>query len=69
MQTILHNCCRLDIHKDSIVACILKTSNYSKGNSENEKVEKDIRVFETFPDSLKQLKKWLMECLKFWKFY
>ena len=25
MQTILHNCCGVDIHKDTVVACILKT--------------------------------------------
>ena len=58
MQTILHNCCGLDVHKDSIVACILKTSNASL-DSNNEEVEKEIRVFETFPNTLKELKNWL----------
>ena len=58
MQTILHNCCGLDVHKDSIVACILKTSNVSS-DSNNEEVETEIRVFETFPDALKELKSWL----------
>ena len=58
MQTILHNCCGLDVHKESIVACILKTSNVSL-DSNNEEVEKEIRVFETFPDTLKELKSWL----------
>ena len=59
MQTIFHNCCGLDVHKDSIVACILKTSNFFEDNHKIEQVEKDIRVFETFPDALKQLKNWL----------
>jgi transposase len=59
MQTILHNCCGLDIHKDSVVACILKTSNFSGEASEKEVVEKEIREFETFTNSLLELKTWL----------
>jgi len=59
MQTILHNCCGLDVHKDSIVACILKTSNLSVENASKEEVEKEIRVFDTFPDELMKLRKWL----------
>ena len=58
MQTILHNCCGLDVHKESVVACIIKTSNLSS-DSNDEEVEKEIRVFETFPDALKELKSWL----------
>jgi len=59
MQTILHNCCGLDVHKDSVVACILKTSHISEDNSEKEEVIIEIRKFETFPDSLTELKNWL----------
>ena len=59
MQTILHNCCGLDVHKDLIVACIVKTKNSSSDSNNDENVEKEIREFETFPGSLKQLKKWL----------
>jgi transposase len=59
MQTILYNCCGLDIHKDSVVACILKTSNFSSEVSDKEVVEKEIREFETFTNSLLELKAWL----------
>jgi len=59
MQTILHNCCGLDVHKDSIVACILKTSDFSCDSSNEENTKSEIRVFETFPNSLKELKSWL----------
>jgi VCBS repeat-containing protein len=59
MQTILHNCCGLDVHKDSIVACILKTRNYSESNDKKEKVDKLTRTFTTFPDGLNALKEWL----------
>jgi len=59
MQTLLHNCCGLDVHKDSVVACILKTSNFSEDSNGTEEVEKEIRTFETFPDTLNELKIWL----------
>jgi len=59
MQTILHNCCGLDVHKDSVVACILKTSDVSVDGGNSEEVEKEIRVFGTFPNPLKELKDWL----------
>jgi len=58
MQVILHNCCGLDVHKNSVVACILKTKNLTSDNK-SEVFEKEIRTFETFPDTLKQLKAWL----------
>jgi len=59
MQTILHNCCGLDVHKDSVVACILKTSRISDDNQNKEEVTTEIREFETFPDSLTELRNWL----------
>jgi transposase len=60
MQTVLHNCCGLDVHKDSIVACILKTSNLSADGNQKEEVEKEIRTFETIPKALKELRSWLV---------
>jgi len=59
MRTILHNCCGLDVHKDSVVACILKTSNLSEVSHDIEEVDREIRVFETFPNTLNELKIWL----------
>jgi transposase len=59
MQTILHNCCGLDVHKDSVVACILRTRNFSIDGQIQEDVEKEIRTFGTFPHTLKELKSWL----------
>ena len=58
MRVILHNCCGLDVHKDSIVACILKSVNISE-NTKKDEVDKDICVFDTFPSGLKKLKSWL----------
>ena len=59
MQTILHNCCGMDIHKDSVVACILKTCVSTTEHQAKDTVEKEIRVFGTFPDELTQLRAWL----------
>ena len=59
MQTILHNCCGLDVHKDSVVACILKTREPLIVERQKEDVEKEIRVFATFPSDLAQLRNWL----------
>ena len=59
MQTILHNCCGLDVHKDSVVACIIKTRESLTPERNQEDVTKEIRVFKTFHDDLAQLRKWL----------
>ena len=59
MQTILDNCCGMDVHKDSVVACILKTHTPLAIERNKEDVEKEIRVFGTFPDDLAQLRSWL----------
>ena len=59
MQTILHNCCGMDVHKDSVVACILKTHEPITLERKREAVDKEIRVFGTFPDDLVQLRTWL----------
>ena len=59
MQTILDNCCGLDVHKDSVVACLLKTRNPLVLSSSQEDVIKETRVFKTFLNDLKKLRIWL----------
>jgi transposase len=59
MQTILHNCCGLDVHKDSVVACIVKSRKPILIEHRSEDTEKEIRVFATFPNDLLQLRTWL----------
>ena len=59
MQTILNNCCGLDVHRDSVVACLLKTRDPLSASSGQEDVIKEIRVFKTFIDDLTQLRNWL----------
>jgi transposase len=59
MQAILNISCGLDVHKDTVVACILKTSHLSLERDDKEEVEKEIRTFGTFPDTLKELRDWL----------
>ena len=58
MKAILHNCCGLDVHKDSIVGCILKTSHFSEDGNKEE-FESEIRVFGTFPKDLIELINWV----------
>jgi len=54
MQDILEICCGLDVHKETVVACLLKGSidNKPKANS---------RVFSTLLSDLEKLKSWLEE--------
>ena len=59
MQAISHNCCGMDVHKDSVVACILKTREPIILERKREVVDKEIKVFGTFPDDLAQLRRWL----------
>jgi len=44
MQTILHNCCGMDVHKDSVVACILKTREPITIERKRETVEKNLGI-------------------------
>jgi len=60
MKTIYHVCCGLDVHKDSIVACILKTSPSSEASDKKEQILKEIRTFDTFSSSLQELRDWLV---------
>ena len=59
MQTILHNCCGMDVHKDSVVACIIKTRRNPVPHINPEVVDTEIRVFETFPEGLAKLRSWI----------
>jgi transposase len=52
MQDILETCCGLDVHKDTVVACLLK------GNLDS-KPSKEIRTFSTLLPELEKLKLWL----------
>lgn len=54
MQDILEICCGLDVHKDTVVACLLK------GNVDGTP-SKEIRIFSTLLPDLEQLKLWLEE--------
>lgn len=53
MQDLLEVCCGLDVHKETIVACLLK------GSVNDEKPEKTIRTFSTLLKDLEELKTWL----------
>lgn len=52
MQDILEICCGLDVHRDTIVACLLK------GNIDGTP-SKEIRTFSTLLPNLEELKLWL----------
>lgn len=54
MQDILEICCGLDVHKDTVVACLLK------GNLDGNP-SKEIRTFSTLLPELEKLKLWLEE--------
>lgn len=54
MQDILEICCGLDVHRDTVVACLLK------GNL-GDKPTKEVRTFSTLLPELEQLKFWLEE--------
>ena len=58
-QTIYHNCCGMDVHKDSVVACIIKTRNPAVLETNQSSIEKEIRVFKTSLNDLTQLRDWL----------
>ena len=54
MQDILETCCGLDVHKETVVACLLK-------GDRNNKPEAITRTFSTLIPSLEELKTWLEE--------
>jgi transposase len=64
MQTVLNqviydNCCGMDVHKDTVVACIIKTRNPLALDLNPAYIEKEIRVFKTFLNDLTELRAWL----------
>lgn len=54
MKAILDICCGLDVHKETVVACLLK------GNLDSEP-EAETRTYSTLIPNLEQLKTWLIE--------
>ena len=48
------NCCGLDVHKQTIAACLIRED--SRGNSVKEK-----RIFGTMTQQLRELAQWLAE--------
>lgn len=54
MQDILKICCGLDVHKETVVACLLN------GDFEK-KPESTIRTFSTLREGLEELKAWLIK--------
>jgi transposase len=53
MENILDKCCGIDVHQESLTACIMKGSG--KG------MYKEIREFSTFTDGIQTLGSWLRE--------
>lgn len=51
MEEMLERCCGLDVHRDTITACIMI------GNGKQKK--KEIKTFETFTKDIKELASWL----------
>jgi transposase len=56
MQAILDTCCGLDVHKDTVVACLIKPVN----TPSRDDVVKEIRTFKTFLNDLTALGEWLL---------
>ncbi len=53
MEEILDKCCGIDVHQESLTACIMK------GSGKN--MYKEIREFSTFTDGIQALGSWLRE--------
>jgi transposase len=51
MKEILERCCGLDVHKETVVACIMLGTG--------KKTKKEIKTFSTITEDLLKLKKWL----------
>lgn len=54
VSVVHHVCCGLDVHKDSISACLLRSDQDGQEHYE-------IREYETFTDDLVKLREWLFE--------
>jgi transposase len=53
MEEILDKCCGIDVHQDSLTACVMKGSGKS--------MYKEIREFSTFTDGIQAFGSWLRE--------
>jgi len=53
MEEILDRCCGIDVHQESLTACIMKGSG--------KKMYKEVREFATFTDGIQALGAWLKE--------
>ncbi|EQD70357.1 transposase IS116/IS110/IS902 family protein, partial [mine drainage metagenome] len=54
MDTLVERCCGLDVHKDTVVACVRTPGEGGKRNQE-------VRTFGTTTASLLSLRDWLVE--------
>ena len=54
MQVEYERCCGIDVHKETVVACVIAPD-------ENGKVKKETRTFSTMTEDLTALSKWLKE--------
>jgi transposase len=62
MQDILEICCGLDVHKKTVVACIIKSRpSDNLGVNSDKSTTKEIRTFSTLLGDLNSLKSWLEE--------
>jgi transposase len=52
MEAVLERCCGLDVHRDTVVACLLE-------GPYDQRPEKTIAEFSCMPDGLKRLREWL----------
>ena len=61
MEAILNNCCGLDIHKSTIVGCILKTKPIlDRTKTVDNDYYQEIREFNAYPEGIEQLKQWII---------
>jgi len=60
MDTIYDITCGLDVHKETVVACIVKTKTILKKRNNTEIVETESRTFDTFLHNLNELKDWIV---------
>ena len=60
MQALLDICCGLDVHKDTVVACIIKNISPGSSNSKDE-TEVEIKTYSTMLSDLEMLKGWIVE--------
>lgn len=54
MQVVYERCCGLDVHKQTVVACVVVSAN-------NGQADKETRTFATLTENLGELAQWLRE--------